>query len=81
MEDVEKASDDENRSRVKDVKIDLGGLDDAEGAGGILDHAIRRSNENKATAEVKNDNPALPWHCDSRALACWSFEDTGVDDM
>jgi hypothetical protein len=81
MEDVEKASDDENRSSVKDVKIDLGGLDDAEGAGGILDYAIRRSNKNKATAEVEGNDPSLPGHCDSRALACWSFEDTGIDDM
>lgn len=81
MENVEKTGYYKYGSRVKDVKVYFGTLDNAKRAGGIFDDTIHGSDENKTAAEVKNDDPAFPGHCDNSALTCWVLEDASVGDM
>ena len=63
MKDAKKSSDDKDRSCVKDVKVDLGALDNAERTGGVFDYAVDGANKDETAAEVKDDNPAFPRHC------------------
>ena len=81
MKDAKKSSDDKDRSCVKDVKVDLGTLNNTERAGGVFSYAVDRSNKDETTADVKNDNPAFPGHCKTCVLTSWCFDDTTVNDM
>jgi hypothetical protein len=81
MKDVEKTGDDENGSSVKNVKVYLGSLDNAERTGGIFDDAVQWSKENKTATEIENNDPPFPGDCDDSTLTGWSFENTGVDDV
>ena len=81
MKDAKKSSDDKDRSCVKDVKVDLGTLNNTERACGVFDYAVDRSYEDKAAAEVQNDNPAFPRHCETCALSSRCLDDSTVDDM